>query len=44
MSVHLLKANLAEEGCEESQLDVAKKLLQDSRDPELLESAQSMTR
>ena len=33
MSVHLLKATLAEDGCEEAQLDVAKKLLNgDSND------------
>jgi hypothetical protein len=33
MSIHLLKANLAEDGCDEAQLDVAKKLLNgDSND------------
>lgn len=41
MSVHFLKTNLAEDGCEEAQLDLGKKLLQDSKDPELLESSQS---
>lgn len=41
MSVHLLKANLAEDGCDAAQLDVAKKLLQDSTDPTFLESTQS---
>jgi len=33
MSVHLLKANLAEDGCDKAQLDMAKKLLsQDGMD------------
>lgn len=41
MSVHFLKANLAEEGCQEAQLDVAKKLLQDSKDADFMESVQS---
>jgi len=32
MSIHLLKATLAEDGCEEAQLDVAKKLLNGDSD------------
>ncbi|CAG7719866.1 unnamed protein product [Allacma fusca] len=42
LSVHLLKANLAEDGCEEAQLDVAKKLLEDSDDITTSESSQRM--
>jgi hypothetical protein len=38
MSVHLLKANLAEDGCDEAQLDMAKKLLESVGDPAQEES------
>ena len=38
--MHLLKANLAEDGCEEAQLDIAKKLLEESEDIATCEATQ----
>ena len=41
MNVNLFKANLGEYGCEEAQLDVAKRLLKDSTDPGFSERGRS---